>query len=80
MSDITPDVVVDARGAACPGPLMELVGKIRQGDPGTVYELQTTDSSSSHDVPEWVDDTGNELLDIDEYEDEGYWSIYIEKV
>jgi TusA-related sulfurtransferase len=57
---------------------MELVGKIRQGDAGTVYELQTTDSSSSHDVPEWVDDTGNELLGIDEHDD--YWSIFVEKV
>jgi TusA-related sulfurtransferase len=56
---------------------MELIGKVRNGDAGTVYELQTTDSSSRNDVPEWVDEAGHELLDVVEHED--YWSIFIEK-
>jgi len=74
---IEADEVVDARGAACPGPLMDLIGKVRTADAGTVFELQTTDSSSSHDVPEWVEKAGHELLDIVEHDGEGYWSIYV---
>jgi len=76
---ITPDVTVDARGAACPGPLMDLIGKIKTADPGTVVELKTTDSSSSTDVPEWIEKAGHDLLEIVEHDEEDYWSIYVEK-
>ena len=75
---IQPDVTVDSRGATCPGPLMDLIGKVKKADPGTVLELQTTDRSSSTDVPEWVEKAGHELLEIVEHDEEGYWSIYIE--
>ncbi len=74
---IDADEVVDARGAACPGPLMDLIGKVKTAEPGTVFELQTTDTSSSHDVPEWVEKAGHETIDIVEHDD--YWSIYVKK-
>jgi len=76
---IQPDVTIDSRGATCPGPLMDLIGKVKKADPGTVFELQTTDSSSKNDVPEWLEKAGHELLDTVEHQEEGYWSIYIEK-
>ncbi len=72
---ISPDIVVDSRGATCPGPLMDLIGKVKTADEGTVFELQTSDSSSSHDVPEWVEKADHELLDIVEHDD--YWSIFV---
>ena len=72
---ITPDVVVDARGATCPGPLMDLIGKVKQADAGTVFELKTSDSSSSHDVPEWVEKAGHELLAVEEHDD--HWSLFV---
>lgn len=77
-TSIQPDVTVDSRGATCPGPLMDLIGKVKKVDAGTVIELKTTDSSSSHDVPEWVGKAGHEMLDIVEHEDEDYWSVFIE--
>jgi TusA-related sulfurtransferase len=75
-TEIQPDVTIDSREATCPGPLMDLIGKVKKADPGTVFELQTTDSSSSHDVPEWVEKAGHELLGIEEHED--YWSVFVE--
>jgi TusA-related sulfurtransferase len=36
MTDIEPDTTVDARGAACPGPLMDLIGEMRTRDVGSV--------------------------------------------
>lgn len=72
---ITPDIVVDSRGATCPGPLMDLIGKVKKADDGTVFELQTSDSSSRHDVPEWVEKAGHEVLDV--VEEDGYWSIFV---
>jgi len=73
---IQPDVTVDSRGATCPGPLMDLIGKVKEADPGTVIELQTSDDSSKSDVPDWLDEAGHELLDIVEHDD--HWSVYVE--
>ena len=74
---IEADVQVDARGAACPGPLMDLIGKIKNVDAGTVVELLTGDEGSKNDVPEWVDEAGHELLDV--VDNGEYYSIYVEK-
>ena len=70
------DTTIDARGATCPGPLMDLIGKVKTADPGTVIELVTSDSSSKNDVPEWVETAGHELLGIEEEDD--HWRIYVE--
>jgi TusA-related sulfurtransferase len=74
---IQADITIDARGATCPGPLMDLIGKMKKADVGTVIELQTSDNSSKTDVPEWVDKAGHELLDVVDHDD--YSSLYIEK-
>lgn len=76
-SQIEADEQVDARGAACPGPLMDLIGKIKKVDTGTVVELLTGDEGSKNDVPEWVEEAGHELLDIVDNGD--YYSIYVKK-
>jgi len=75
--EIQADVVVDSRGATCPGPLMDLIGKIKTADSGTVLELQTEDRGSKKDVPEWLDKAGHELLDVVDQGD--YWSLYVRK-
>ena len=71
------DETIDARGAGCPGPLMNLIGRIKKVDSGTVVELQTSDSGSKDDVPEWLNKAGHELLDVVDHGD--YWSIYVKK-
>ncbi|WP_335998799.1 sulfurtransferase TusA family protein [Halorientalis halophila] len=75
-TEYEPDVTIDSRGATCPGPLMDLIGKVKEADPGTVIELQTSDSGSKGDVPEWLDEAGHELLEVVEHDD--YWSMYVE--
>ena len=74
---LTADVTIDARGAGCPGPLMDLIGKVKTADSGTVFELQTSDRGSVSDVPEWVEKAGHELVETVEHDD--YWSIYVKK-
>jgi TusA-related sulfurtransferase len=74
-TELSPDETIDARGSTCPGPLMDLIGKVKKADDGTLFELLTSDSSSSHDVPEWVEKAGHELVDVVEHDD--YWSIYV---
>lgn len=74
--NITADVTIDSREATCPGPLMDLIGKVKTLDAGTVVKLQTTERNSTTDVPEWLDEAGHELLEIEELDD--HWNIYIE--
>jgi len=77
MTDIDPDDTVDARGAACPGPLMDLIGKIRSAEPGDVVLLLSDAEQSLTDVPEWAEEAGNELLAVDELDD--HTEFYVEK-
>jgi tRNA 2-thiouridine synthesizing protein A len=77
MTDIEPDATVDARGAACPGPLMDLIGKIRSAESGDVIRLLSDNDQSLTDVPEWAEEAGNELLAVDELDD--YNAFYVEK-
>ena len=66
MSTIEADRTVDARGAACPGPLMELIGAFRDAESGAVVALLTDEEQSLTDVPEWVAESGNEVLDTED--------------
>jgi tRNA 2-thiouridine synthesizing protein A len=75
-TEFNPDVTVDSRGATCPGPLMDLIGKVKEADPGTVIELQTSDDGSKGDVPEWLDEAGHDLLEVVDHGD--YWSMFVE--
>lgn len=76
-TDIEPTATVDARGAACPGPLMELIGKIRGVETGDVVLLLSDNDQSLTDVPEWTEQAGNELLEIDERDD--HYAFFVEK-
>ena len=73
---VTPDETVDSRGAACPGPLMDLIGAIRDADTGTVVMLQSDNEQSRTDVPEWADETDHELLHVREAQD--HYEFYVE--
>ncbi|MFW5956654.1 MAG: sulfurtransferase TusA family protein [Halorhabdus sp.] len=73
----SPDVEIDSRGAACPGPLMDLIGKVKEVESGTVIELLTSDEGSKNDVPEWLEEAGHELLAVEEQDDD--WAMYVEK-
>ncbi|MFC6784733.1 sulfurtransferase TusA family protein [Halobaculum halobium] len=71
------DKTVDARGAACPGPLMDLIGAIKSADSGDIVQLLSDNEQSTTDVPEWAEESGNDLLELVETDD-GY-EFYVEK-
>ena len=56
------DVVVDARGSFCPGPLMEMIAQIKQAQLGQVLEIWSTDEGSAKDIPTWANKVGHEYL------------------
>lgn len=76
-TDIEPVATVDARGAACPGPLMDLIGKMRDVNSGESVVLLSDNEQSLTDVPEWTEEAGNELLEVEERED--HYAFYVTK-
>jgi tRNA 2-thiouridine synthesizing protein A len=68
---------VDARGAYCPGPLMELIATLRHAQIGDEVEVWSTDKGSAKDIPEWVAKARHELVGVSEAD--GHWSIVVRK-
>ena len=68
---------VDARGSFCPGPLMELIRAIREGQVGDVIAVWSTDRGSKTDIPLWVAKAGHGLIAV--HTREGYDEIVVEK-
>lgn len=64
MSETTIDQVIDARGMACPGPLLSLIGAIRQRQVGAVIEVWSSDQGSATDIPAWVAKARHELVAV----------------
>ena len=77
MTDLEPAETIDSRGAACPGPLMDLIGKMRSAESGDVVLLLSDNEQSRTDVSEWVDETENELQSVEEKED--HYEFYVQK-
>jgi TusA-related sulfurtransferase len=65
---------IDARGMACPGPLMSLIGAIREGTVGEVIEVISSDEGSKTDIPAWVTKAQHELVEVIE---EGSFARFI---
>jgi TusA-related sulfurtransferase len=69
---------IDARGMPCPGPLMSLIGAIREGTVGDVIEVLSSDEGSKTDIPAWVQKARHELVDV--ILDDGFARFVIRKV
>ena len=70
--------VIDARNTYCPGPLMELITYMKQASVGDKLELLSTDNGTAHDVPEWINKIGHEMVSSEQIE--GVWHITVRKV
>ena len=68
---------IDARGIPCPGPLMSLIGAIREGVVGDVIEVLSSDEGSKTDIPAWVTKAGHELVET--VLDDGYVRFVVRK-
>ncbi|OBS09495.1 sulfurtransferase TusA family protein [Acidihalobacter prosperus] len=68
---------IDARGSYCPGPLMELIARIKQAGIGDELEVLSTDKGSANDIPEWVKKVGHEM--VDSFQADGVWHVVIRK-
>jgi tRNA 2-thiouridine synthesizing protein A len=68
---------VDARGTACPGPLLEAKRGMVSVPMGGTMELLSSDEGTNQDLPLWAKKVGHEYLGT--IEDAGYWRIYVKR-
>ncbi|NLY01956.1 MAG: sulfurtransferase TusA family protein [Rhodopirellula sp.] len=67
--------VVDARGMACPGPLLEAKKAIGTVPVGQTIEIWSGDASTKNDLPKWAAKVGHEFLGS--LAGEGYDRLFI---
>ncbi|WP_226085721.1 sulfurtransferase TusA family protein [Mesobacillus sp. S13] len=59
---ISADKVLDAKGLACPMPIVKTKKTMNELEPGQVIEVQATDKGSTTDLKAWAESTGNQYL------------------
>jgi len=75
LSTIKAASVVDARGSACPGPLLEAkkgIGKVKVGE---TLEILSNDPGTKNDIPIWANKVGHEYLG--HLQSDGYDRLFV---
>lgn len=62
LENVTTAKVIDARGAACPGPLLEAKKGMGTVPVGAVIEIWSTDPVTKTDIGAWSAKVGHEFL------------------
>jgi len=71
------DKVVDARGTACPGPLLAAKKAIGDIQSGQIMEILSADEGTKSDIPKWSKKQNYEYLgSIDE---DGMFRLFLKK-
>ncbi|OLO26132.1 hypothetical protein BTR23_24035 [Alkalihalophilus pseudofirmus] len=60
--EVTVNKILDAKGLACPMPIVKTKKEIDTLEPGQVMEIQATDKGSTADIKAWAGSTGNQYL------------------
>jgi TusA-related sulfurtransferase len=71
------DLVIDAKGLACPMPIVKAKKGIDSLSVGQTMEVITTDKGSMNDFQAWVNQSGHELLEAKE--EEGVFRFLVRK-
>jgi TusA-related sulfurtransferase len=71
------DKIVDARGTACPGPLLAAKKAIGELSSGQTMEVLSADEATKKDIPKWANKKGHEYLG--DLEKDGYYRMFLKK-
>jgi len=71
------DQYLDAKGLACPMPVIGVKRAIKTLERGQIIAVTATDKGAGRDMPAWAEQTGHKLLSWDEQA--GIYTFYIEK-
>jgi len=71
------DLILDAKGLACPMPIVKTRKAMNELKSGQILEIHVTDKGSKNDLTAWVNSTGHQLLT--DQEDNGIFKFWIQK-
>ncbi|WP_170008536.1 sulfurtransferase TusA family protein [Bacillus fonticola] len=71
------DKIVDAKGLACPMPIVKTKKAINELNSGEVLEVHATDKGAKSDLTAWSKSGGHELLQ--DTEEDGVLKFWIKK-
>jgi tRNA 2-thiouridine synthesizing protein A len=71
------DKTVDARGTACPGPLLEAKRGMTSVPMAGIMEVLSSDEGTSEDVPLWAKKVGHEYLGT--VAEAGMWRVFVKR-
>lgn len=69
--------ILDAKGLACPMPIVKTKKAIGEIESGQILEVHTTDKGAKSDLVAWTKSGGHELLE--DQEDNGVFKFWIKK-
>ncbi|KHF41171.1 sulfurtransferase TusA family protein [Halalkalibacter okhensis] len=71
------DKVLDAKGLACPMPIVRTKKAINDLEAGQILEIHATDKGAKNDLAAWAKSGGHELLT--DVEEDGVLKFWIKK-
>ena len=74
---IKSDKMVDARGTACPGPLLAAKKAIGEVQVGQVMEVLSADEGTKSDIPKWAKKQNYEYLGC--VDEDGFFRLFLKK-
>ena len=77
LESMTAAKIVDARGAACPGPLLEAKKAMPAVPVGGVVEIWSSDPVTKTDIGSWSAKVGHDFLGV--LEADGYDRVFVRR-
>lgn len=77
MKSLKPAKIVDARGTACPGPLLAAKKAIGEIESEEIMEIYSSDEGTKNDIPKWCQKMGHDYLGI--VEEDSYSRLFLKK-
>ncbi|MDP3437784.1 MAG: sulfurtransferase TusA family protein [Bacteroidales bacterium] len=68
---------VDARGTACPGPLLAAKKAIGEIESGEIMEILSADEGTKHDIPRWCNKMEHDFLGM--VEEDSFTRLFLKK-
>ncbi|MBN8236269.1 sulfurtransferase TusA family protein [Halobacillus kuroshimensis] len=75
--DMKTNATLDAKGLACPMPIVKTKKSMKDMEPGQVLEVQATDKGSTADLQAWTKSAGHQYLGT--IEEDGTLKHYVRK-
>ena len=75
LDSLVAEKIIDARGTACPGPLLEAKKGMTTVAIGSTIEIWSTDAATKNDISAWSAKVGHDFLGA--IEADGYDRVFV---